>query len=171
MQKLKSLQSQVLSVNPYGAAVTILCPQSFLPMSDLCAQIRGLYYKTEDSLFWEEGKAIFCTRYEEYCAHRASCSCQIYVPRSGDYTIRLKARYLGRSGKPYFAHGTKNHLTEFCKNFKSEIKKLREFEDSDCRFGARVRKTAGARSCYIPELLALKGFRTWLCMLRLQMRG
>ena len=30
----------------------------------------------------------------------------------------------------------------------------------DCTLGARVRKTAGARSCCIPELVALKGWRT-----------
>ena len=29
------------------------------------AQIRGLYCKTEGSLFWEERKAVFCTQYEE----------------------------------------------------------------------------------------------------------
>ena len=98
VQKLKSLQSRVLSVNPYGTAVTILCPQSFLPMSDLCAQIRGLYYKNEGSLFWEEGKAIFCTRHEEYCAHRAFAHV-----RSGDYTVRLKSLYLGtEEGKAIF---------------------------------------------------------------------
>ena len=33
------------------------------------------------------------------------------------------------------------------------------FKDSDCTFGAKVRKTAGARSCCIPELLALKGLK------------
>ena len=43
------------------------------------------------------------------------------------------------------------------KEFGSEIRKLRAFEDSDCTVGARIRKTAGARSCCIPELLALKG--------------
>ena len=43
------------------------------------------------------------------------------------------------------------------KRFGSEMRKLRAFKDSDCTFGARVRQTAGARSCCIPELLALKG--------------
>ena len=38
----------------------------------------------------------------------------------------------------------------------SEIRTLRAFKDSDCTFGARVRKTAEARCCCIPELLALK---------------
>ena len=62
-------------------------------------------------------------------------------------------------------------FTLFCKtNYKrigSEITKPRVFKDDDCTFGARVRKTtttkqqqqktAGARSCCIPELLELKG--------------
>ena len=42
---------------------------------------------------------------------------------------------------------------------------LRAFKDSDCRFGARVRKTAGARSWWIPELLALKGLKLALFFL------
>ena len=33
------------------------------------------------------------------------------------------------------------------------------FKNSDRTFGARVRKTAGARSCCIPEWLVLKGFK------------
>ena len=40
-----------------------------------------------------------------------------------------------------------------------EIRKLLVFKDGDCTFGARDRKTAGARSCCIPELLALKGLK------------
>ena len=42
-------------------------------------------------------------------------------------------------------------------NFKqigSEITMLQPFKDSVC---VRVRKTAGVGSCYIPELLAMKG--------------
>ena len=34
-------------------------------MLHLRAQTRGLHYKTEGSLFWEEGKVIFCTQHEE----------------------------------------------------------------------------------------------------------
>ena len=33
---------------------------------------------------------------------------------------------------------------------------MRAFKDGDYTFGTRVRTTAGARSCCIPELLALK---------------
>jgi len=33
----------------------------------------------------------------------------------------------------------------------------------DCTLGARVRKTAGARSCCIPELVALKGLENGYC--------
>ena len=60
-----------------------------------------------------------------------------------------------------------------CKSTGSEIRKLRfkdkglKFKDSHCTFGAGVRKTAGAGSCCIPELLALKEFNcvhTTLCL-------
>jgi len=85
-------------------------------MSSLYSQIRGLYSKTDGSLFWEEGKAIFCTRHFTLLENKIKSS-----KRTG-----------------------------------SEIKKLRAFKDSDCTFGARVRKTDGARSYCIPELLALK---------------
>ena len=34
-------------------------------------------------------------------------------------------------------------------------------KDSNCTFGAGVRKTAGARSCSIPELLTLKGIMSY----------
>ena len=121
--------SHVLCVNPHGAAVTILGPQSFPPMSHSCAQIRGLYYKTEGSLFWEEGKAIFCTRHEE----------------SFDWILQKLAKEL----------------------VQVRNKKLRAFEYSDCTFGARVRKTAGARSCRIPELKGLKLSTRRACMLTL----
>ena len=51
--------------NLYNAYVTILGPLSFPPMPHLCAQIRELYCKNEGCLFWEEGKAIFCTQHEK----------------------------------------------------------------------------------------------------------
>ena len=46
-----------------------------------------------------------------------------------------------------------------CKQTGSEITMLQPFKDSVCTFGARVRKTAGVGSCYIPELLAMKGLK------------
>ena len=39
------------------------------------------------------------------------------------------------------------------KNRFLKIRRLREFRNTDCTFGARIRKTAGARSCCIPEQL------------------
>jgi len=102
--------------NLYSAYVTILCPPSFPPMSDLCAQIRGLYCKNEGSLFWEEGKAIFCTQHEELFYFILQKTAKELVLKQGSY----------------------GHL-------KIVI-----------GFGARVRKTAGTRSCCSPELLALK---------------
>ena len=49
------------------------------------------------------------------------------------------------------------YSAKICKRIGSEIRKFGAFKDGDCRFGARVRRTAGARSCCTPELLALKG--------------
>jgi len=49
------------------------------------------------------------------------------------------------------------YSAKICKRIGSEIRKFRAFEDGDCTFRARVRRTAGARSCCTPELLALKG--------------
>ena len=54
----------------------------------------------------------------------------------------------------------KNSDCTFGTKIGSEIRKLRAFKDSDCTFGARVGKIAGARSCCIPELLALKGLNS-----------
>ena len=50
-------------------------------------------------------------------------------------------------------------FVKHCKIFGSDIRKLWAFRDSDCTLGASVRKTAGARSCCIPELLAMKGLK------------
>ena len=54
----------------------------------------------------------------------------------------------------------------FAKELVSEIRKLRAFKNRDYTFGARVRKKAGARSCCIPELLALKPLTVNLSLVR-----
>ena len=55
----------------------------------------------------------------------------------------------------------------FAKELVSEIRKLRAFKNRDYTFGARVRKKkAGARSCCIPELLALKRLTVNLSLVR-----
>ena len=41
--------------------------------------------------------------------------------QSGYYTVRLKALFVGRWGKPYFAHNTVNHFTFFCKRLQKGI--------------------------------------------------
>ena len=52
------------------------------------------------------------------------------------------------------------YSAKYCNRIGSdEITELQAFTDSDCTFGARVRKTAGARCCCIPELPALKGLK------------
>ena len=51
-------------------------------------------------------------------------------------------------------------LQRIAKTIGSDMWKLRAFEDRDFTFGARVRKTVGARSYCILELLALKGLKS-----------
>ena len=52
--------------DPYSAHVAITVPTK-LPtdMSQVRAQIREIYSKTEGSLFSEEGKVVLCTRHGE----------------------------------------------------------------------------------------------------------
>ena len=89
------------------------------------------------------------------CTHRVSRQCHVSVPKSGDCFVRTdneKSTTLNRWQLEPF------HLIllkKTAKRIDSEIWKLQAFKDGDCTFGTRVRKTAGARSCCIPELLAL----------------
>ena len=65
--------------------------------------------------------------------------------------------------EPYFAHGTKNHFTLFCKRNSSEIRKFQALMTVTVRLVPESeKKLAMARSCCIPDLLALKGLRTLL---------
>ena len=97
----------------------------------------------------------------QYCANQSSRLCHIYVPKWGDYAARL---FILGGGESQFLHIARwiilLYSATFCKRIGSEVKTLRAFNDSDYAFGARVQKTNSwrrARSCCIPELLALKG--------------
>ena len=64
-------------------------------MLHLRAQIKGLYSKTEGSLFWEEGKAIFCTRHEE----------------SFDFILHFVFVFVGKSTGSEISYGRLNIVT------------------------------------------------------------
>ena len=97
----------------------------------------------------------------QYCSHHASLWCLIYVPKSGFCCVRISSERSATTLKWSKLEPFYFILQEHCESIGSEITKLRAFRDSDCTFGARVRKTAGTRSCCccIPELLALKGLK------------
>ena len=86
------------------------------------------------------------------------------MPKLGLCTLRQKALYFGRRGKPLLHTALGIILfysAKSCKRDGPEIRTLRVFKDNDYTFGARHQrqKTAGAWSCCIPEQLALKGLK------------
>ena len=95
----------------------------------------------------------------QYCAHKASRGYHIYVPKSGDYFVRTG----NEKSTTFKLMNTWTALLYSAKNCKNNWFRYVEvtgvFEDRDFTFGARVRKTVGARSYCILELLALKGLR------------
>ena len=102
----------------------------------------------------------------QYCVHQASHRCHIYVSKSGGCFVRRGnetwKKYetlICRKLQPFdfILQKKKKKQKNWFRNKEVKKKRLWAFKDSDCMFGARVRKTAGARSCCIPELLAIKG--------------
>ena len=72
-----------------------------------------------------------------------------------DYYVRI-GNDRSTTTKPLKTWTILLHSAKSCKRTGSQIRKLRAFKDSNYTFGARVRKTAGTRSCCIPELLRLR---------------
>ena len=68
-------QSYSNSITPFGACVSILCPPSFPSVFTFLCPNQGICCETEGSLFWEEGKDIFCTQHSEsfYCTLQKHC--------------------------------------------------------------------------------------------------
>ena len=136
------------------------------------------------SCLWSVWLLTLTASMSQYCANQASHRRHVYMPRSGDYSVRtgnkrsattqklttwckdtetdnLVQRHwnwqLGATTQKLTTWTIWPHSAKNCKRTGSEIKKLWAFKDGDCTFGARVSKTAGARSGCIPGLLALKG--------------
>ena len=95
----------------------------------------------------------------QYCAHQASRWCRIHVAKSGDYFVKMGNEWSTTTLNWMQTWTIKFFfiLQENCKRIGRELWKLRVFRDCYCTFGARVRKTAGARNWCISELLVLKG--------------
>ena len=101
-----------------------------------------------------------------HCAHQATSRCHICVPKSWNYFVKTgnerSTTALKLKTWTILLYSAKDR-----KRIGSEIRKFRTFRDTDCTFGARVRKKKKKkerkkkswrhRRCCFPELLALKG--------------